>query len=129
MDTRAVLTPAALAPPEGYDRARWEAAVISSSLHRNSRIIAFVLAHLADADGRLPAGGVQHAGRLAHLARITAKQARMSLTQLESRHFIARPDIHTWEPQNAVVRPITLTVPSSSTRRTEAHTGETDEQR
>lgn len=129
MTTGAIPTPAALAPPRTYDRARWESAVLGSDLHRNSRAIAFVLAHLADADGNLPAGGVQHAGRLAHLARITAKQARMSLTQLEARHFITRPDIHTWVPQGDVVRPISLSMPGPAARRpAESHTGGSDEQ-
>ncbi|WP_435252065.1 hypothetical protein [Streptomyces tendae] len=130
MTAEAIPTPAALAPPRAYDRARWEAAVLASDLHRNSRMVAFVLAHLADADGRLPAGGVQHAGRLAHLARITPKQARMSLMQLEVRHFIARPDIATWQPKGEVVRPISLETPApSARRRAESHTGGSDEQR
>ncbi|KPC86279.1 hypothetical protein ADL35_12415 [Streptomyces sp. NRRL WC-3753] len=130
MTTESIPTPAALAPPATYARARWESAVMASDLHRNSRIIAFVLAHHADADGHLPAGGIQHATRLAHLGRITPRQARLSLAQLGARGFITRPDIATWEPQDDVVRPITLTMPAPSARRqTESHTGGSDEQR
>ncbi|MEU9654427.1 hypothetical protein AB0E00_36800 [Streptomyces sp. NPDC048110] len=130
MTTESIPTPAAVTPPRAYERARWESAILSSDLHRNSRIIAFVLAHHADADGHLPAGGIQHASRLAHLGRITPRQARLSLTQLGARGFITRPDIATWEPQDEVVRPITLSMAASSARRqTESHTGGSDEQR
>lgn len=129
MTTESIPTPAAVAPARAYDRARWESAVLGSDLHRNSRMVGFVLAHFADADGHLPAGGAQHASRLAHLARITPRQARLSLTQLGARGFITRPDIATWEPQGEIVRPISLTMPGpSARRRAESHTGGSDEQ-
>ncbi|MBZ6259730.1 hypothetical protein KVH22_29885 [Streptomyces olivaceus] len=123
MDTRAIPTPAALAPPEGYDRGRWETAVLGSGLHRNSRVVALVLAHYADADGRLPAGGIQHTGRLVHLAKITPKQARLSITQLETQGFISRPDMATWEAKD-VVRPVALVMPARGRRPVESHTDE-----
>ncbi|MGW5123007.1 hypothetical protein ACWEQ7_02900 [Streptomyces sp. NPDC004069] len=93
-----------------YERHAWETSVLASTLHRNTRIVAFVLAHRADATGYLPAGGPQHASRLSHLARITPKQARLALQQLENWHYLVRPDLRDW-PATEMVRPIRLTVP------------------
>ncbi|MFJ5156357.1 hypothetical protein ACIQCF_33315 [Streptomyces sp. NPDC088353] len=102
-----------------YDRHAWETAVLSSTLHRNTRCVAFVLAHHADATGYLPAGGPQHASRLAHLARITPKQARLAMQQLENWHYLVRPDIRDWPPTE-MVRPVRLTVPPVPAYPTEA---------
>jgi len=111
-------TPAAVAAlvprREAFDRHGWEARVMASDLHRNTRTVAFVLAHHGGDAGHLPSGGPQSAARLAHLARITPKQARLSLQQLEVRHFIARPPIGEWPP-TSVVRPVTLTIPPART--------------
>lgn len=96
---------------------------MASDLHRSTRLVAFVLAHHADAAGHLPAGGVQSSGRLAHLAWITPKQARIALQQLEVRGFFERPDIRAWPPQE-MVRPVTLTLPTAAARTEPAHTDE-----
>ncbi|MFJ8140625.1 hypothetical protein [Streptomyces sp. NPDC096013] len=109
------------APP--YDRAQWERAVMSSPLHRNTRIVAFVLAHHADELGVVCAGGVQAPTRLEHLARITPKQARLALQQLENWHFFVRPDIRDWPP-GSPVRPLALTLPPLAARAEPPHTGE-----
>jgi hypothetical protein len=118
-------TPAPV-PAAPYDRHRWEQAVIISDLHRNTRTAAFVLAHHADESGVLSAGGPQSAGRLAHLARITPKQARLALQQLENWHYIVRPDIRDWPPNNPV-RPVALTLPPLPARTEPPHTGEVHE--
>ena len=110
-------------PVGAYDRHRWEQAVLASELHRNTRIAAFVLAHHADEFGVLHAGGVQSASRLAHLARITPKQARLALQQLENWHFTERPDLRDWPPSNPV-RPVALTLPPLPVRTEPPHTGE-----
>lgn len=116
--TRPIPTPGDLAaahrpaPSSSYDRHRWEAALLAASyLHRNARLLGLVLAHHAGASGHLPAGGVQHAGRLADEAGMSAKSARLSLHHLEMAGFIRRPDLATWQPK-PLVRPITLTVPT-----------------
>lgn len=116
--TRPIPTPADLAAAPraaaapAYDRHRWERALLGATyLHRNARLLGMVLAHHAGKSGHLPAGGIQHAGRLADEAGMTPKATRVSLYHLEVAGFIARPDLATWEPK-AMVRPITLTVPS-----------------
>lgn len=106
LPTPAPVTAAAAA----YERAAWECMVLASGLHRNTRIVALVLAHHADTAGYLPSGGVQLPARLAHLARITPKQARLALQQLTNWHYLTRPDIRDWPP-SAPVRPVTLTLP------------------
>ncbi|GGZ80429.1 hypothetical protein ACFOOM_07720 [Streptomyces echinoruber] len=109
-----------------FDRYRWERALFSAELpHRNARLLGLVLAHYAGPAGYLPAGGMQHAGRLAEIADMTGRQVRMSLYQLERAGLIARPDIATWEPRE-LVRPITLTLPpAGGAARTEPpHSGE-----
>ncbi|MEV6125142.1 hypothetical protein AB0M23_32320 [Streptomyces sp. NPDC052077] len=98
------------AVPPVYDRARWEAAVIGSDLHRNSRIVALLLAHYADARGELPAG-VYRAGRLGHLARITPRQARISLVQLHHHRFIRRPAGTAGHAGEHSEAPVSLTLP------------------
>lgn len=120
--TRAIPTPAALAPPPrpAFDRSRWEEDVLASDLHPNARLVALTLAHCADAAGYLPADGPQNAHRLAQRARLTAKQARISLHQLEMGGFMRRPDIHTWQPKT-IVRPVTLVRPVKATRSEPAH--------
>jgi hypothetical protein len=120
MTTRAIPTPAALAAPLAFDRFRWEEDVLSGELPFNARLVALVLAHCADAAGYLPADGPQNAHRVAERARLSAKQARVSLHQLEMAGYIRRPDIHTWQPRQ-IVRPVTLTRPAPATRTEPAH--------
>lgn len=119
---RVIPTPAALAPPPrpAFDRDRWEEDVLSSDLHPNARLVALTLAHCAGTSGYLPADGPQNAHRLAERARLSAKQARISLHQLEMAGYIRRPDIHTWQPRQ-VVRPVTLVRPVKATRSEPAH--------
>ncbi|MFD5468861.1 hypothetical protein [Streptomyces sp. NPDC127105] len=128
--TRTAPTPAALANarpkpatapsaarPEdagAYDRHRWEQALLAADLpHSNARLLGLVLAHLAGPGGYMPAGGMQHAGRLAATARMTARQTRISLHYLQVARLIYRPDISDW-PATDVVRPITLTMPPAA---------------
>ncbi|WP_225080476.1 hypothetical protein [Streptomyces sp. CoT10] len=128
--TRTAPTPAALANirpqpapvlssprPEdagAYDRHRWERALLAADLrHSNERLLGMVLAHLAGPGGYMPAGGMQHAGRLAGVARLTARQTRISLHHLQIARLIYRPDIADW-PATDVVRPITLTMPTAA---------------
>lgn len=117
MDTRTVPTPRDIAPSHrAYDRKRWEAAVLASTLPRAARTVALVLAHHAGVSGQLPAGGVhQEAGHLAADARTDTRMVRRMLTELELRGWISRPDSRTWQPQS-VVRPITLTHPDAAVR-------------
>lgn len=137
--TRPTPTPAALAAARAtaaafpmarpaaagaYDRRRWEHALIKAPLaHRNARLLGFLLAHHAGAAGYLPAGGMQHAARLAEEAGMAAKQARISLWHLEMAGLISRPDITTWQPRD-VLRPITLTFPTAGARTEPPSTGE-----
>ncbi|MFJ2162551.1 MULTISPECIES: hypothetical protein [unclassified Streptomyces] len=121
MQTRSA--PAPDAPPAVFDRAAWERAVMTSTLHRNTRICAFVLAHFADESGVVAAGGVQAPSRLEHLARVTPKQARLALQQLENWHYIVRPDIRDW-PADRPVRPVALTLPPVAARTEPPHTDE-----
>jgi hypothetical protein len=110
--TRTAPTPSAPArtAPVAYDRATWERAVMASGMHTSARLIALILAHHADAQGQIAAGGPQDARLLAQESGIEAKYVRVSLTRLERIHFISRPSIHTWEDKDAV-RPVSLTMP------------------
>lgn len=117
---RAIPTPAALAPPPRppFDRERWEDDVLSSELPANARLVALTLARYADASGHLPAHGPQTAHRLGARTNLSAKQARVSLYQLEHAGFIRRPSLNTWQPQQLarpvnLVRPVASTVPAS----------------
>ncbi|MFJ4515235.1 hypothetical protein [Streptomyces sp. NPDC088816] len=97
-----------------YDRHRWEQALLAADLpHSNARLLGLVLAHLAGPGGYMPAGGMQHAGRLAATARMTARQTRISLHYLQANRLIYRPDIADWTATD-VVRPITLTMPPAA---------------
>lgn len=126
MDTArtTIPTPAALAsrasaaapvPAAGYDRAVWERAVLASDLSHDGRTVALVLAHHADADGHLPAGGAQSARHLASLTRRDARKVRLALNELELQHFIRRPSIHTWTNTERV-RPVDLVLPAAVRR-------------
>lgn len=126
MDTRTVPTPAALAPPRGtYDRHRWEAAVLASTLQRHTRQLALTLAHYAGPSGQLPAGGQHDAGHLSLAMALDAKRVRLALTELEQAGWLYRPDIHTWQPRH-MLRPITLTFPAGRSDQQPPHTGGAD---
>ena len=112
-DVLARPTPLTLTGPAGYDRDRWQAAVLNGGLHSNARLVALVLAHLAGPSGILPAGGAHSVGRLARQAQLAEQLVRISLNVLEAEGYFSRPDIHTWRPQD-LLRPITLTLPSPS---------------
>lgn len=111
-------TPLTLAPAPAYDRQRWEAAVLSGHLDHHARLLALVLAHRAGPSGSLPAGGSHGAQRLAEQAGMSDKLTRISLNALENRGYLARPDIHSWRPEQ-LLRPITLTMPRSAVVRQE----------
>ena len=122
LTARSAQSSAAPMPPQpAYDRARFERAVIASNLHRGSRIVAFVLAHWADASGHLPAGGNQSTETLTHATGLSGKNVQLSLLHLERRGYLSRPDIRDWEYGRGT-RPVTLSVPSRSTRTDPAHT-------
>lgn len=116
-------TPTAPTGAGVYDRRSWERAVLSGGLHRNSRYIAFVLSHHADARGALPANGVQDAARLVELTGLSGKNVRLSLNYLQHHGYLTRPDIHTW-PAERGVRPATLTMPPAAPGG-RSHSGET----
>ena len=106
-----------------YDRHRWEKALLAVALpHYAARLLGWGLAHLAGDTGRL-ATGATHAERLGQALRLSSRQVRMSLQQLENAGLISRPDICTWQPQD-LVRPITLILPpvDATPRQEPAHT-------
>ncbi|MEU0109532.1 hypothetical protein ABZ313_29825 [Streptomyces sp. NPDC006251] len=105
-------------PP--FDRDRWEATVLSSDLQPYARLVALALAHSAGPAGYLPVDGPQKAPRLAERTGLNIKQTRVSLKVLEVTGFIERPDLTTWQPQQAA-RPITLVHPTPATRTEPAH--------
>lgn len=117
--------PAQIPTRAAHDRHRWEAAVLASEVHRNSRTIALVLSHYADDAGYLPPGGPQDVLVLAEAAGMSGKNVRLSLRYLENRGFIRRPTVTEWAHQDAV-RPITLTLPRAFTRPVPARPGETE---
>ncbi|MFJ2514669.1 hypothetical protein ACIPEL_15245 [Streptomyces griseoviridis] len=105
----AAARPPAPSGPAGYDRHRWESALLATRLpHRNAVLLGFALAHLAGDAGYVPAGATG-LRRLARYACLTERETRMSLTQLERRQLVERPAADTWEPQD-IPRPITLTI-------------------
>lgn len=107
--------------PTPYERERWETAVLAShNLHSNARLVAFLLAHHADEAGEIPAGGPQHAERLAQESALMGRFARLSLNVLQTEGFLTRPPIDSWKSEQ--VRPITLTMPSAAARREPPHT-------
>jgi hypothetical protein len=121
-----LLTPSPAAPPRPrYVRTSWERVLLNSGANHDHRIVGLVLAHLADAQGELPAGGPHSSAHLAHLSRLQKQRVRASLEALEDRGFMTRPDLGTWtqNPQrNSLVRPITLTLPAAARRTEPAHT-------
>ncbi|MFH9011208.1 hypothetical protein ACH4C6_07510 [Streptomyces sp. NPDC017943] len=110
---RAIPSPAAMAPRPrpAFDRARWEAADMASTLRPYARLVALVLAHSAGPAGYLPPDGPQKARRVAERARLNLNQARISMHVLETAGFLQRPAAETWHPTD-IARPITLTFPS-----------------
>lgn len=121
--------PAALAPrPTLYDRHRWEEALLAAPLeHHAARLLGWGLAHFAGTRGYLPPGTTD-AERLSRPLRLSVKQVRMSLRQLQEAGLISRPDMRTWQPKE-LSRPITLTLPPAADggRREEPpHTGGAD---
>ncbi|MCH5677853.1 hypothetical protein [Streptomyces gilvus] len=121
--TRPTVTPAVLAqrkptPPApasrlaAYDRHAWEEALMAPPLqHHAARLLGWGLAHMAGERGYLPPGTTD-TGELARPLRLTGKQVRLSLRQLEQAGLVSRPDIRTWEPKN-LLRPISLTLPTA----------------
>ncbi|OSZ55394.1 hypothetical protein OQI_38770, partial [Streptomyces pharetrae CZA14] len=105
--------PAPLLPP-AYDRHQWEEALLAAPLpHHAARLLGWGLAHLAGPSGYFPPGSAE-ASSLGRKLRLSPRQVRLSLGQLQTAGLITRPDIHTWQPQS-LVRPITLTMPPSTT--------------
>jgi hypothetical protein len=103
------------ASPPSFDRHRWEQALLAAELpHHAARLLGWGLPHVAGNAGYLPAG-TANAERLARTLRLTGRQVRLSLQQLEEVGLISRPDIHTWQPKD-LVRPITLTLPTTRAR-------------
>ncbi|HKX69904.1 MAG TPA: hypothetical protein VJM75_01695 [Acidimicrobiales bacterium] len=112
--------PVAAVAESGFDRVRWEQALMSSDAHGQVRLVGFTLAHYA-LGGQLPADSVQHSARMGRLTRLSQDRVRASLRDLERLGLISRPAVEGWSRD--MPRPITLTVPE--TARTEPpHTGE-----
>lgn len=111
------------AAPEPYRREAWERSVMLSNLHRGTRHVALVLSHYADAQGELPENGVQHVAAMELATGMGGKNIRLSLTALERRGWLRRPDIRDW-PAGRGVRPVTLTMPPAAARPEPPHNGE-----
>ncbi|MET8826554.1 hypothetical protein ABZX40_36480 [Streptomyces sp. NPDC004610] len=102
--------PAPAPVPAGYDRHRWEQALIATPLpHSSARLLAWGLAHLAGDSGRL-AAGTTDARRLADRLGVPHKHLGLNLWQLERAGLIHRPAENTWQPRH-MGRPVTLTIP------------------
>ncbi|MBD0837393.1 hypothetical protein [Streptomyces sp. TRM68416] len=113
--------PAPAAPASPFDRHRWEQALIATPLpHHAARMLGWGLAHVAGTTGHL---GPQEKGHLARTLRLSPKQIRLSLVQLEAAGLIRRPDVHTWQA-DGLTRPITLTLPAAAARRVPPSTGQ-----
>lgn len=120
MTTLADLAPPPPPLPPAFDRYRWTEAVLSSDLHLNSRAVALVLAHLADAAGHLPAGGhQQETSSLAARTSLRPAKIRRALSRLTQHGYIERPSFDTWRPLH-VTRPITLCLPLAAATPTPA---------
>lgn len=119
--------PAAMAVmrPTPYDRHEWEDAVLSTAFHCSARLLALTLAHYAGPGGHLPAGGIQHTGRMAGRTGLGPERVRSDLRHLEKAGFLWRPDRD--PAKGNLVRPITLTMPAARARGELPSTGEAPE--
>jgi hypothetical protein len=128
METRPVPTPAVLAathprrPAPGrpadapsYDRQVWETAIEASDLFYAPRLVGYVLAHHAGADGYLRAGGIQNLTSLADRTGLTPRTVKLCLRDLGRAGLLRRPASAPGE-QTHIARPITLTVPETAER-------------
>lgn len=123
-ETRVVPTPgdvaagrrptAAVAPSpvSGYDRHRWERAVLEGRLHFSARLVGLTLAHYA-LDGYLPQDSAQQSGRMSARTGLSPHRVRHCLSDLERAGLISRPRSADWQPRD-LPRPITLTLPTAS---------------
>lgn len=100
--------------------------MFDSRLHANVRLVALVLAHCTPTTGQLPPDGPQRPQRIAERTRLTARQVRVSLTQLESDGFISRPALDEWSDRR-MVRPLRLTMPQPRPVSPEPDPGGTEE--
>ncbi|MEU3600906.1 hypothetical protein ABZ714_19605 [Streptomyces sp. NPDC006798] len=101
-------TPATPAP--GWSRARFERSVTApagSRLHPYARLVALLLAAVADRDGHIPASRVPAPEQLASDAGIDARRARASLSALDHGGWLVRHRI----PGTAGPAALTLTIP------------------
>ncbi|MFE3855278.1 hypothetical protein ACFXPN_29620 [Streptomyces griseorubiginosus] len=116
--------PAETAPmrPTPYDRHEWEDAVLHFAFPSSVRYVALMLAHYAGPAGHLPAGGMQHTGRMSERTGLGPERVRNSMRLLERAGFLWRP---ARDPLNGSrVRPITLTMPPARARGELPNTGE-----
>lgn len=120
MDTTRTIPTPATAPAfrRPFDRAAWESTLLASDLRRDLRLVGLILAHHADATGRLPVDGPQRLESLCALAHINGDRIRVILRELEASGYLRRPNLHTWRNRDAA-RPITLTLPAAVAARTD----------
>ncbi|MDN3021560.1 hypothetical protein [Streptomyces sp. S.PB5] len=136
METRAVPTPGDVArgrtrpapipttPPPSYDRHLWEQALLAAELpHSSALLLGWGLAHLAGTTGYL-SPAIASEGSLAGTLRLTARQVRMSLPQLQSAGLIRRPRSSSRSGAQTAGRPVVLTLPPADARTEPPHTGE-----
>lgn len=95
----------------GWDRAAYEHAVLGSDLHPTARLLAMILASLAQPSGRIPGEQAPSVAELGVMARIPKDRIHTSLVHLALGGWLSRPGAQT---RSDVRRPITLTLPPTT---------------
>lgn len=92
-----------------WSRDGFESAVRVSELHPNARLVAFLLAQLADATGFIAAENVPERYGLARAANLPDIRVRRSLASLTERQWMTRAPYDSWHQRHGA---ITLTIPA-----------------